>query len=55
MNSEKKVKNYKKDGLMLTLKQYNRYAQQAYRKGIPVAEYLEEKGWIKTWGVKKSA
>ncbi|HHU81234.1 MAG TPA: hypothetical protein GXZ35_07930 [Acholeplasmataceae bacterium] len=53
MDYEKKVKNYRKDNKLLTLRQYNRYAQQAYRRGIPVAKYLSDLGWEKTWGKKR--
>jgi len=45
-----KLKMYFKGDKQLTLKEYNRLAQQAYRKGIPVQIYIENLGWIKKWG-----
>lgn len=55
MSTDKKIKHYVKDGIWLTERQYNRYAQQAHRKGISTEEYLAGMGWIKTWGQKKGA
>lgn len=39
-----------KNGNKITLKEYNRYAQQAHRKGVRVQHYLESIGYTKLWG-----
>ena len=44
-------KNYiNKAGRQLTLTEYNRHAQQAYRKGVKVQQYLSSLGYTKIWG-----
>lgn len=43
-------KYYEKDGELITIKEYNRLARQARRKGYSVTKYLQMKGWEKIWG-----
>lgn len=39
-----------KKGNLITLTEYNRHAQQAYRKGVSAEKYLKLLGYTKVWG-----